>query len=44
MVGKLAKFYEEVCLTKQEYIKDETKKVSDVLAGAVVEKFVRFSI
>jgi len=44
MTGKLAKFYEEVCLTKQEYIKDDTKKVADILAGAIVEKFVRFSI
>jgi elongation factor Ts len=44
MVGKLSKFYEEACLAKQEYIKDDTKKVSDILAGAVVEKFVRFSI
>jgi len=44
MTGKLAKFYEEVCLTKQEYIKDDSKKVVDILAGAIVENFVRFSI
>lgn len=44
MVGKLAKFYEEVCLTKQEYIKDDTKKVGDVLGDLKVEKFVRFSL
>jgi elongation factor Ts len=44
MVGKLSKFYEEVCLTKQEYIKDDKKKVADILSGAVVEKFVRFNI
>ena len=44
MSGELSKFYEEVCLTKQEYIKDDTKKVADILGGAEVEKFVRFSI
>lgn len=44
MVGKLAKFYEEVCLTKQEYIKDDTKKVENVLGDLKVEKFVRFAL
>ncbi|MEW6193931.1 MAG: translation elongation factor Ts [Bacteroidota bacterium] len=31
-VGKLNKFYEENCLYEQAYIKDNTKKVSDLLA------------
>ena len=44
MQGKLAKFYEEVCLVKQEYIKDETKKVEDILGIAKVEKFIRYSL
>lgn len=44
MPGKLAKFYEEVCLVKQEYIKDDKKKIEDILAGVKVEKFVRYSL
>lgn len=44
MTGKINKYFEEICLIKQEYIKDESKKVCDILNGAKVEKFVRFSI
>lgn len=44
MVGKLNKFYEEVCLVKQEYIKDDKKKVQDILGGLKVEKFIRYSL
>lgn len=44
MPGKLAKFYEEVCLTKQEYIKDDGKKVENILNGIRVEKFIRYSL
>ncbi|MDP2708620.1 MAG: translation elongation factor Ts [bacterium] len=44
MPGKLAKFYEEVCLLKQEYIKDDSKRVEDILAGVKVEKFIRYSL
>jgi len=44
MQGKLAKFYEEVCLTKQEYIKDDSKKVEDLLGDVKVEKFIRYSL
>lgn len=44
MMGKLNKFYEEVCLVKQEYIKDDSKRVQDILDGAKVEKFVRYSL
>lgn len=42
--GKLAKFYEEVCLVKQEYIKDEDKRVEDILDGVRVERFIRYSL
>jgi elongation factor Ts len=42
--GKLNKYYEEVCLTKQEYIKDDRKRVEDILHGIIVEKFVRYSL
>lgn len=44
MVGKVNKYYEDVCLIKQEYIKDDKKKVSDVLGNVKVVKFVRFSL
>jgi len=42
--GKLEKFYEEVCLVKQEYIKDDKKQVEDILGGVKVEKFIRYSL
>jgi elongation factor Ts len=44
MVGKLNKFYEQVCLVNQEYIKDDAKKVEDVLGDVKVEKFIRYSL
>jgi len=44
LLGKVSKYYEEVCLIKQEYIKDDKKKVEDLLAGVKVEKFVRYSL
>ena len=42
--GKLEKFYEEICLLKQEYIKDDKKRVEDILGGVKVEKFIRYSL
>jgi elongation factor Ts len=44
MAGKLAKYYEEICLVKQEYIKDDAKKVQDILGAVRVEKFARYSL
>lgn len=44
MAGKISKYFEEVCLIKQEYIKDDKKKVEDVLGDAKVEKFIRYSL
>jgi elongation factor Ts len=44
MPGKLNKFYEEVCLIKQEYIKDDKKKVADILGDVKVERFIRYSL
>lgn len=35
--GKLQKFYEEVCLLEQPFIKDDKKKVGDVLNEAVAK-------
>jgi len=44
MMGKVGKYYEEVCLLKQEYIKDDSKKVEEILNGVEVESFVRYSM
>ena len=35
--GKLEKFYEEVCLVDQVYVKDESKKIKDLLAAMTAE-------
>ncbi len=42
--GKMGKYYSEVCLMEQEFIKDDKKKVKEVLSGANVIKFVRYSL
>lgn len=44
ITGKMSKYYSDVCLTEQEYIKDDKKKVKDILGGANIVKFVRFSL
>lgn len=33
--GQLAKFYEEVCLLEQAYVRDEKKKIKDLISEAV---------
>lgn len=50
--GKLAKFYEEVCLLEQPFIKDPSLKVKDVLTSMIakigeniiIRRFVRFQV
>jgi translation elongation factor EF-Ts len=44
MGGKVAKYYEDICLIKQEYVKEDKKKVEEVLGGAKVKQFIRFSL
>ena len=44
MAGKVNKYLEEICLIKQEYIKDDEKKVEDILNGVKIEKFVMYSL
>jgi len=39
--GKLAKFYEENCLTEQLFIKDDEKKIKDLLEGNQLIAFTR---
>lgn len=42
--GKINKYYSEVCLLDQEYIKDDKKSIKDILEGASILKFVRLSL
>ena len=45
--GKVGKFYEQVCLLEQPFVKDPAKKVSAVLAergGPLVKGFLRFKL
>ena len=50
--GKLGKFYEEICLLEQPYIKDDKMKVADLVKAAaartgeniVVRRFSRFRL
>lgn len=41
--GKINKYYEENCLLKQEFIKDEDKKVEELLGEVKVKRFIRYS-
>lgn len=42
--GKIAKYFDEVCLARQEYIKDDSKKICDVLGQVKVKRFIRYSL
>lgn len=50
--GKLSKFYQDVCLLKQAYIKDDKVTIEDLLKGKiakigeniVIKRFVRYSL
>jgi len=42
--GKLAKFYEEYCLINQAFIKDEDKKIKDLLSDAEIVDWARFQV
>ncbi|MDD5072103.1 MAG: translation elongation factor Ts [Patescibacteria group bacterium] len=44
IAGKLDKYFEEICLLEQEYIKEDKKKVKDILGEVKVEKFIRYSL
>ncbi len=44
VLGKLNKYYQEVCLLDQEYIKEDKKKVADILGSIKVTQFVRYSL
>lgn len=42
--GKLSKFYEENCLLNQVFIKDDSKKIKDLLIDAEILNWARFQI
>jgi len=50
--GKMERFYSEVCLVEQAFIKDPDKKVSDIIADAIarlgeniqVRRFARYHL
>ncbi|MDZ7798509.1 MAG: translation elongation factor Ts [Patescibacteria group bacterium] len=50
--GKINKFYEEVCLLKQSYIKEDKKKIEDLITEKIaklgenikVSRFVKYSL
>jgi len=42
--GKINKFYSEVCLIKQEFIKDEKQTIENILGGVQIDKFIRYSL
>jgi elongation factor Ts len=44
IAGKLAKFYEENCLVNQVYIKDDTKKIKDLLGNVQITAWARFAL
>lgn len=50
--GKLGKYYSEICLLEQEFVKENSKKIKDIVkergaslkSSITVEKFIRFQI
>ena len=42
VMGRINKFYEEICLVDQEFVKDSSMKVSQVLKDASIVEFARF--
>ena len=50
--GRMSKFYERVCLLEQPFVRDDSKKIKDLIAGTIavlgenikVGRFTRFAI
>ncbi len=42
--GRINKFYKEVCLVEQIFVKDSEKTVKDILKGVEVRRFVRYQL
>ena len=44
VMGRINKFYKEVCLVEQIFVKDSEKTVKDILGGEKVLKFARYQL
>jgi elongation factor Ts len=42
VLGRIKKFYEENCLLKQAFIKDDKMTIADLLHGAKINRYVFF--
>ena len=42
--GRINKYYKEVCLVEQEFVKDSDKTIKDILGGVEVRRFARFEM
>ena len=42
--GRINKYYKEVCLVEQEFVKDSDKTIKDILVGVEVRRFARFEM
>ncbi len=42
--GKIRKFYEDVVLLEQPFVKDDKKRIKDLIGGATIEAFLRFAV
>ena len=42
--GRINKYYKEVCLVEQEFVKDSDKTIKDILAGVEVRRVARFEM
>jgi len=42
--GGVKKFYQENCLTEQAYVRDPSKSVREICAGATIARFVRYEL
>ena len=42
--GRINKFYKEVCLNEQEFVKDSDKTIADILGDVKVTEFTRFQL
>ena len=42
--GRIKKYYKEVCLNEQAFVKDPDKQIKDILGGSEVKEFTRFQL
>lgn len=44
LLGKISKYFEEICLIKQEYIKEDKKTVENILGNIKITGFIRYCL